>query len=72
MRGVVDTDMSRDLLPPKIPPVEVAEQTLDAVEAGEEELYPGDMATGMSQGLYADAKAVEKEFVQYLPMGANG
>ena len=71
MPGAVDTDMSRDFPPPKMPPAEVAEQTLDALEAGEEELYPGDMATGVSQGLNADAKAVEKEFAQYLPMSAN-
>ena len=71
MPGAVDTDMSRDFPPPKLPPAEVAEQTLDALEAGEEELYPGDMATGVSQGLNADAKAVEKEFAQYLPMSAN-
>ena len=71
MPGAVDTDMSRDFPPPKMPPAEVAEQTLDALEAGEEELYPGDMATGVSQGLNTDAKAVEKEFAQYLPMSAN-
>ena len=71
MPGAVDTDMSRDFPPPKMPPAEVAEQTLDALESGEEELHPGDMATGVSQGLNADATAVEKEFAQYLPMSAN-
>ena len=71
MPGAVDTDMSRDFPPPKMPPAEVAEQTLDALEAGEEEIYPGDMAAGVSQGLIAGAKAVEKEFAQYLPMSAN-
>ena len=69
--GTVDTNMSRDFPPPKIPPAEVAEQTLDALEAGEEELHPGDMATGVSQGLNANAKAVAKEFAQFLPMSAN-
>ena len=69
--GAVDTDMSRDFPPPKLPPAEVAEQTLDALEAGEEELHPGDMATGVSQGLNANTKAVEKEFAQYLPMSAS-
>ena len=68
MPGAVDTDMSRDFPPPKMPPSEVAEQTLDALEAGQEELYSGDMASGIAQGLDADSKAVEKEFAQYLPM----
>ena len=69
--GAVDTDTSRDFPPPKMPPTEVAEQTLDALETGEEELHPGDMATGVSQGLNSNTKAVEKEFAQYLPMSAN-
>ena len=71
MPGAVDTEMSRDFPPPKMAPAEVAQQTLDALEAGKEELYPGDTATGVSQGLNADSKAVEKEFAQYLPMSAN-
>ena len=40
---------------------------LDAVEQGIEEVYPGDMATGMSQGLAADPKAVERDLAKYLP-----
>ena len=71
MPSEIDTDLSCNLPPPKMPPAEVAEQTLDALEAGEEVLYPGDMVTGVSQGLNADAKAVENEFAQYLPMSAN-
>ena len=67
MPGAVDTDMSRDFPPPKMPPSEVAELTLDALESGLEELYPGDMADGVSKGLDADPKAVEKDFAQYLP-----
>ena len=67
MPGAVDTDMSRDFPPPKMPPSEVAEKTLNALESGAEELYPGDMADGVAQGLDADAKGVEKNFAQYLP-----
>ena len=67
MPGAVDTDMSRDFPPPKMPPSEVAMTTLDALEAGLEEVYPGGMATDVAQGLDADSKAVEKEFAQYLP-----
>jgi len=67
MPGAVDTDMSKDFPPPKMPPAEVVAAALDGLENGEEEIYPGEMAAGVSQGLQADAKAVEKEFAAYLP-----
>ncbi len=67
MPGAVDTDMSRDFPPPKMPPGEVAAAALAALEQGIEEVYPGDMAAGVAQGLAADPKAVEKQFAGYLP-----
>ncbi len=67
MPGAVDTDMSRDFPPPKMPPAQVAEDTLSALQSGKEELYCGDMASGVAQGLAGDPKAVEKEFAGYLP-----
>jgi NAD(P)-dependent dehydrogenase (short-subunit alcohol dehydrogenase family) len=67
MPGAVDTDMSRDFPPPKMPPREVADAALKALEQGHEDVYPGDMAQGVSQGLAADPKAVEKQFAAYLP-----
>ena len=67
MPGAVDTDMSKDFPPPKMPPAAVADAALDGLENGDEEVYPGEMASGVSQGLAADAKAVEKEFAGYLP-----
>ena len=67
MPGAVDTDMSRDFPPPKMPPADVAEQALDALESGEEDIYPGDMASGVAEGLQANAKGVEKDFAAYLP-----
>ncbi len=67
MPGAVDTDMSRDFPPPKMPPVDVAKAALDGLESGAEEVYPGEMATGVDAGLAADPKAVEKEFAGYLP-----
>jgi len=67
MPGAVDTDMSRDFPPPKMPAIEVATVMLDGVEQGLEEIYPGEMADGMKQGLAADPKAVEKELSGYLP-----
>jgi len=67
MPGAVDTEMERNFPPPKLPPADAARAALDAVESGLEEVYPGDMATGMSQGLAADPKAVEKDLAKYLP-----
>jgi NAD(P)-dependent dehydrogenase (short-subunit alcohol dehydrogenase family) len=65
--GAVDTEMERNFPPPKLPPADAARAALDAVEQGIEEVYPGDMAAGMSQGLAADPKAVEKDLAKYLP-----
>jgi NAD(P)-dependent dehydrogenase (short-subunit alcohol dehydrogenase family) len=67
MPGAVDTEMERNFPPPKLPPADAARAALDAVEQGIEEVYPGDMATGMSQGLAADPKAVERDLAKYLP-----
>jgi NAD(P)-dependent dehydrogenase (short-subunit alcohol dehydrogenase family) len=67
MPGAVDTDMSRNFPPPKLPPAEVADAALTALERGIEEVYPGAMAEGVAQGLAADPKSVEKQFAAYLP-----
>jgi ABC-type oligopeptide transport system ATPase subunit/NAD(P)-dependent dehydrogenase (short-subunit alcohol dehydrogenase family) len=67
MPGAVDTDMSRNFPPPKMAPADVVSAALAGLQQGSEEVYPGDMATGVAQGLAADAKAVEKQFAAYLP-----
>ncbi len=67
MPGAVDTRMTAGVDVPKMQPAEVARSVLDALAAGQEEIYPGDMATGMAAGLAADAKAVEKQCAAYLP-----
>ena len=67
MPGAVDTDMSRDFPPPKIPPAEVAKAVLDGIVQGQEEIFPGEMASGLREGLKADPKGVEKELAGYLP-----
>jgi hypothetical protein len=50
-----------------MPPVEVAQAIIEALRSETEEVYPGDMGSGVSQGLAADPKVVEKDFAQYLP-----
>ena len=67
MPGAVDTDMSRDFPPPKMPATQVAEAVLDGIVEGQEELFPGEMASGLREGLKADPKGVEKELAGYLP-----
>jgi len=67
MPGAVDTDMARDYNGHKENPYDVAMAALDAVESGTEDAYPGQMASGVSAGLAANPKAVEKEFSAYLP-----
>ncbi len=67
MPEAVRTRMTETFPSDKMEPSEVANAGLDAVEAGHEYIYPGDMANGISQGLAADHKAVEKEFAAYLP-----
>ena len=67
MPGAVDTDMSRDFPPPKMPAAEVANAILDGITEGQEEIYPGEMASGLRAGLKANPKGVEKELAAYLP-----
>jgi NAD(P)-dependent dehydrogenase (short-subunit alcohol dehydrogenase family) len=67
MPGACDTEMEPNFPPPKLPPADAARAGLDGVEKGLEEVYPGDMAAGMSQGLSGDPKAIEKDLAKYLP-----
>ncbi|MFH1950361.1 MAG: SDR family oxidoreductase [Pseudomonadota bacterium] len=67
MPGAVDTDMTRDFPPPKMDPADVASAVMDAIEAGVEDVFPGDMAKSIAQRLATDSKGLEKEFAQYLP-----
>jgi hypothetical protein len=48
-------------------PSAVVAATLDALEAGVEDVYPGEMAAELARGLAADPKAVERELARILP-----
>ena len=67
MPAAIDTRMGNMNPPPLEAPIDVASAALDAVEAGEEDIFPGVVAGGVSQGLAADPKGVEKQFAEYLP-----
>jgi NAD(P)-dependent dehydrogenase (short-subunit alcohol dehydrogenase family) len=61
MPGAVDTRMTAGLTIPKMTPAEAAAEILDGFVTGEEEIYVGDMARGIAQGLAHDPKAVERQ-----------
>jgi NAD(P)-dependent dehydrogenase (short-subunit alcohol dehydrogenase family) len=59
--GAVDTRMTAGLTIPKMTTADAAAEILDGFEAGEEEIYVGEMARGIAQGLAHDPKAVERQ-----------
>jgi NAD(P)-dependent dehydrogenase (short-subunit alcohol dehydrogenase family) len=66
--GAIDTDMAKGMDMAKLDPADVARQSLKAVEDGVEDIYVGEMALGMIQGVRADEKAMEKQLAGMLPM----
>jgi short-subunit dehydrogenase len=59
--GAIDTRMAAGLTIPKMTTADAAKEILDGFEAGEEEIYVGEMARGLAQGLAADPKAIERQ-----------
>ncbi len=59
--GAVDTRMTAGLPIPKMTTEEAAREILDGFEAGEEDIYVGEMAKGLAAGLAQDHKAVERQ-----------
>jgi len=65
--GPVDTDMAADFEMDKTPPHDVVKAILEAVEAGEEDIYPDPMSLDLHSGLLDDPKAIEKQIGEMLP-----
>jgi NAD(P)-dependent dehydrogenase (short-subunit alcohol dehydrogenase family) len=59
--GAIDTSMTAMLTIPKMTTAEAANEILDGFEAGEEEIYVGEMARGLARGLAHDPKGVERQ-----------
>lgn len=59
--GAVDTRMTAGLPIQKMSPADAATEILDGFEKGEEEIYVGDMARGLAEGLAKDPKGVERQ-----------
>ncbi|CAN5513324.1 SDR family oxidoreductase [soil metagenome] len=67
MTGAIDTDMSRDFQGPKSSPADVGGATLAGLQAGDEEVYVGDMPAWVNGALASDPKSIERELAKYLP-----
>jgi len=61
MPGAIDTRMTAVLSIPKMTTADAAREMLDGYEAGEEDIYVGEMAKGLAAGLAQDHKAVERQ-----------
>jgi len=62
LTGPVDTDMVRDLDIPKASPESVAQGIFDAVEKGEEEIFPDPLSATLADAWQAGpAKALERQ-----------
>jgi short-subunit dehydrogenase len=59
--GAVDTRMTAGLPIPKMSTADAAREILDGFEKGEEEIYVGDMARGLAEGLAKDPKGIERQ-----------
>ena len=64
--GAVDTRMTADFPPPKAAPADIVKEVLDGIEQGQKDIYPGDMAKGVSAGLAADRDGVIEEMAGYV------
>lgn len=64
--GAIDTDMEKGSPLPLMPPAEVVRETLQALAAGDWEVFPGDMAKGFRAQLLADPIALQREVSAYL------
>ncbi|WP_163568173.1 SDR family NAD(P)-dependent oxidoreductase [Fodinicola feengrottensis] len=71
LAGPVDTDMTRELHIPKISPEAAARAIFDAVEKGEEDIFPDPATAPLTQAWAAGAdKILERQFAQLVPAAA--
>ncbi|MBW4463544.1 MAG: SDR family oxidoreductase [Nodosilinea sp. WJT8-NPBG4] len=70
MPATVDTESSRHFPPPKVAPAAVAQDALQAVIDGVEDVYPGEQAKAIAAQLLSDPKGLEKAMAAMLPQSA--
>jgi NAD(P)-dependent dehydrogenase (short-subunit alcohol dehydrogenase family) len=62
--GPIDTDMAKDIDMEKVPPSQVALETLKAIASGAEDVFPDATAQSLHDAQRADPKAVEKQMLE--------
>ena len=66
----VDTDMGRSLPEPRLQPLDVVSETLDAVESGVEEVFPGELTRTVATAFAADPEGRAGAYV-HPPAGVT-
>jgi NAD(P)-dependent dehydrogenase (short-subunit alcohol dehydrogenase family) len=67
LTGPVDTDMTRDLDIPKSTPQSVASAVFDALERGEEDIFPDPVSQSLAvEWASSPAKALERQFAELV------
>lgn len=69
--GPIDTDMAAGVAMNKETPQRVAQEILNGIESGAEEVYPDPVSKDVAARLKADPKGVEKEWSAMLPQPAG-
>jgi len=64
--GPVDTDMAAGIPMEKTSPQVVANNILDGLEAGSEDIYPDPMAVGMGAGYEESPKGLERQVAEMV------
>lgn len=62
----VDTAMGAALPEPRLTPAEVASDTLDALEAGEDEVFPGALSKGAAQAFRANPVGMQAQMANQV------
>jgi|SRR5262245_1332815 len=70
--GPVDTDMVRDLALPKTSPHDVASAILDAIEAGQEDIFPDAFAIDFGRQFASSPKASEQQIAAMVVAMRSG
>jgi len=68
MPAQVDTPLAKNYPDPKATVEEVATESIDAIEEGIEDVYPGDYAKQILPSLKEDPKGVEESMKAMLPL----
>lgn len=70
--GPVHTDMTKDFPPQfeKTPPEDVANEVLDGVEAGNEDIFPDPFAVAFGEQFYASPKSMERQMAAMVAISA--